>query len=276
MCHFCNTGPVRGGASPRRAGGFARTGSVEGVQALLAGRHDIPRRRGEAGPRRSAAGAGLTPEAIWFWGAFSNAGSARPGRPAGREGPPRGTVARGACPRLHAPRMLRPIGGGTMTTTPVVSLALVLLAGASALAQPVPERQPADAIQGGARPRGEQRTTARSTQRLQAFAPVTTQRPVAADPECCQHAVDLVGERQPLLDQVLPLARGPATILLRLARDRHHRAHPGLAAQPGQGRAQQPLHVQRVGLCPPRPAVDGHARGLDHVHLDPAPEPPPR
>lgn len=42
-----------------------------------------------------------------------------------------------------------------MTTTPVVSLALVLLAGASALAQPVPERQPADAIQGGARPRGK-------------------------------------------------------------------------------------------------------------------------
>jgi hypothetical protein len=43
-----------------------------------------------------------------------------------------------------------------------------------------------------------QRITARSTQRLQTFAPVTTQRPVAADPERRQHAVDLVGERQPL------------------------------------------------------------------------------
>ena len=44
-----------------------------------------------------------------------------------------------------------------MKTTPAVSLALALLAGASALAQPAPERQPGgEAIQGGARPRGEQ------------------------------------------------------------------------------------------------------------------------
>jgi peptidoglycan lytic transglycosylase len=44
-----------------------------------------------------------------------------------------------------------------MKTTPAVSLALALLTGAAALAQPVPELKPGDGvIQGEARPRGEQ------------------------------------------------------------------------------------------------------------------------
>jgi hypothetical protein len=121
-----------------------------------------------------------------------------------------------------------------------------------------------------------QQVTIRSAQRLQLLASVTAQGAITADPERRQHAVDLVGDRQPFPDQILPLAQGSAAVLLGLARDRHHRAHPRLAAQPGQGRAQQHLHIQRVRLRPPRPAIDGHARGLDHVDLDPTREQPPR
>src|SRR3546814_5044602 len=47
-----------------------------------------------------------------------------------------------------------------------------------------------------------------------------------------QQALDPVLQLEPLGHQPLALATGPALLLLRCARDPHHRADPRLAAQP--------------------------------------------
>src|SRR3546814_3661458 len=54
-----------------------------------------------------------------------------------------------------------------------------------------------------------------------------------------QQALDPVLQLEPLGHQPLALATGPALLLLRCARDPHHRADPRLAAQPGQKAAQR-------------------------------------
>jgi hypothetical protein len=63
----------------------------------------------------------------------------------------------------------------------------------------------------------------------------------------------------------------PPSLFVRLVWNRNHRTDPRLAPQQSHQRAQQHIDINNVRLRPPRPTIDGKARGLHHVNFNVAP-----
>ena len=129
-----------------------------------------------------------------------------------------------------------------------------------------------------------QRRAGASPQFLQLLRRLLQARPEVANAVQAQQTLDLVLEPDALAHQLVALATRPPRILLLDAGNAHHRAHPRLPAQPGQQRPQQHVQIDAIGFGSPPLALDGDARRLHHMRLDPSatqlardPEPvPPR
>src|SRR5277367_4612176 len=85
-----------------------------------------------------------------------------------------------------------------------------------------------------------------------------------------QQTLDLVLEPDALAHQLVALAPRTPRILLLDAGNAHHRAHPGLPAQPSQQRPQQHVQIDAIGFGSPPLALDGDARRLHDMRLDPS------
>jgi hypothetical protein len=82
-----------------------------------------------------------------------------------------------------------------------------------------------------------------------------------------QQVLDAVLQRDPLADQPFAFPLRSPYVLFGLARDVHHRAHPRLAAQPSQQRAQQHVEIDTISLDAAPSAFDRDARRMHHPHL---------
>ena len=120
-----------------------------------------------------------------------------------------------------------------------------------------------------------QRSPECRTQLPKTLAPVSQQRIVVTAAHRRQHGANAIHQGHPLCDEFCSLPDGAPGILVALGGDRHHRAYPRFAAQPGQQGAQQQLGVDPIGLGASCPAIYWDARWLDNVGLDPVCRQPP-
>ncbi|MFP6735482.1 MAG: hypothetical protein VB959_16815, partial [Rhodospirillales bacterium] len=83
-----------------------------------------------------------------------------------------------------------------------------------------------------------------------------------------QQTLDPVGVGCPLTDQSIPFPVTAAKILFLDARDHHHGADMTLTTVPGNQSMKDVLHIDTVGLHPPRPPVDPQAGRFHHLTRD--------
>jgi hypothetical protein len=101
-------------------------------------------------------------------------------------------------------------------------------------------------------------------------------RIIVTDTKRRQNGADSVRKADTIGEQLSPFADTPPSILIGFVRDRRHRTHAGLAAQPSEQSAQEQFGIDAIRLRSAHAPVHRYARRLDDVDLDALRHEPPR